>query len=360
MGRQEVANSGVEREQMKVAALVVVTLLTLYLLYRILEPFSPAIVWGIALAIVAQPLHRRLRSRLRRDNIAAGISVLLVAAILVVPAVIVTQQVIMQATKAVRVLRSPQAREQWKQGLERHPRLAPAARWLQERINIQIQAQGAAGAAASAVPAVFSISAKTATQILISLFTLFFLLRDREYFLGAMRSFVPLSNRETDEVFQRIQETIDAAVRGRVFIALIQGALGGLMFWVLGLPGPLLWGTAMALLATIPMLGPFVIWVPATILLVVLGHPVKALILALWGALVVSTIDNVLYPILVGKNLQYHTLIIFFAVLGGVAAFGVSGLVIGPVIVAVADALMDIWYRRTRRRDVSTPELRAA
>jgi predicted PurR-regulated permease PerM len=359
MARQN-GTAGIEREQIKVAALAAVTILTLVLLYLLLAPFAPALIWGIALAIVAQPFHRRIERRLKkRPNLTAAITVLLVTSLIVVPVILVTQQVIQQARSAVKMVSSPEARQQWKQTVEKNPRLAPIVRWVQQRSNLPEQVGNAAGAATSVVPQVFSVSLNGATQLIIALFALYFLLRDRQYFLGALRSLVPLSNRETDEVFARIEATIDASVRGRVLIALIQGALGGLMWWWLGLPGPLLWGAAMALLALIPMLGAFVVWVPAAALLALTGHPVKALILTGWGALVVGTIDNLLYPVLVGKNLHFHTLVIFFAVLGGVAAFGVSGLVIGPVIVALADALFDIWDRRTRSR-VAAPELKAA
>lgn len=359
MARQN-GTAGIEREQLKVAALVAVTILTLVLLYLLLAPFAPALIWGVSLAIVAYPFHRRIERRFKkRPNLTAAITVLLVTTLIVVPVMLVTHQVIQEAGSAVKMVSSPETRQQWKQTLEQNPRLAPIVRWVQERVNIPQQVGNAAGAATSVVPQVFSVSVNGATQLIIALFALYFLLRDRQYFLGSLRSLVPLSTRETDEVFKRIEQTIDASVRGRVLIALFQGALGGLMWWWLGLPGPLLWAAAMALLALIPMLGAFVVWLPAAALLVLMGHPVKALILTAWGVLVVGTIDNLLYPILVGKNLHFHTLVIFFAVLGGVAAFGVSGLVIGPVIVALADALFDIWDRRTRRR-VAAPELKAA
>jgi predicted PurR-regulated permease PerM len=359
MARQN-GMAGVEREQIKVAVLVGVTLLTIYLLYLLLTPFAPAIIWGVALAIVAQPFHRRIERRFKkRPNLTAAITVLLVTTLIVVPVMLVTQEVIDQAGGAVKMLSSPETRAEWKRALENNPRLAPIVRWVQQRINIEQQVGQATGAATSAAPKVFSVSINGATQLIVALFSLYFLLRDRQFFLGALRSLVPLSTRETDEVFKRIEQTIDASVRGRVLIALIQGALGGLMWWWLGLPGPVLWAAAMALLALIPMLGAFVVWLPAAALLLLMGHPVKALILSAWGALVIGTIDNLLYPILVGKKIHFHTLVIIFAVLGGVTAFGVSGLVIGPVIVALADALFDIWDRRTRSR-VAAPELRAA
>jgi predicted PurR-regulated permease PerM len=136
----------------------------------------------------------------------------------------------------------------------------------------------------------------------------------------------------------------------------VQGTLGGIVFWLLGLPAPLLWGFAMFLLSLVPTLGAFVVWVPATAYLALSGSLGKAAILAAWGLGVVATIDNLLYPFLVGTRLRLHTLTAFVAVVGGVFAFGASGLVIGPVVVAVALALAPLWRRRTRRR----PPLAAA
>jgi predicted PurR-regulated permease PerM len=194
---------------------------------------------------------------------------------------------------------------------------------------------------------VFAGSLAGLTQLFVALFTVFFFLRDFDYFRSGLISLLPLSKADSHAVLERVQQTIDASLRGRVLIAMLQGGLGGLMFWLLGLPAPLLWGTVMTLFALVPMLGAFIVWVPAALFLALTGHPGKALVLALWGTLVIGVADNLLYPVLVGRGIRLHTIWIFFAVLGGVAAFGASGLVVGPVIFAIADALIEVWTRRT-------------
>jgi predicted PurR-regulated permease PerM len=135
---------------------------------------------------------------------------------------------------------------------------------------------------------------------------------------------------------------IAASVYGVLVIAVIQGILGGLAFWALGLPSPLLWGVVMIFLSMIPMAGSFVVWVPAAGYLGLSGHWGKALILAVWGTFVIGTVDNFLRPKLVGERTKLHELFIFFSVLGGLQVFGVIGLVLGPVIVAVTIALLDV------------------
>jgi predicted PurR-regulated permease PerM len=158
---------------------------------------------------------------------------------------------------------------------------------------------------------------------------------------------VPLSEAESEEVFQRVVDTIYATIYGTLAVALAQGLLGGLMFWVLGLPSALLWGTVMTLLAIVPVLGAFIVWVPAALFLALVGSWGKAILLTVWGLGVVSLIDNLLYPILVGRRLRLHTLPVFIAIVGGILLLGSAGVILGPVILAVTLALVDIWRRRT-------------
>jgi predicted PurR-regulated permease PerM len=129
-------------------------------------------------------------------------------------------------------------------------------------------------------------------------------------------------------------------------VSAIQGLLGGLMFWFLGIPGALLWGVAMGLLSVVPILGAFVVWVPAAAFLAVQGEWMKAGILALWGVLVVGLIDNLLYPMLVGEQTRMHTVPMFLALLGGLAVFGAAGLVIGPIVLAFTWSLLQLLRKR--------------
>jgi predicted PurR-regulated permease PerM len=129
-------------------------------------------------------------------------------------------------------------------------------------------------------------------------------------------------------------------------VALVQGALGGLMFWFLGLPSPLMWGTIMGMMSIVPVLGTFVIWAPAALYLAMQDNYQSALILAAWGAIVIANVDNILYPLLVGSRLQLHNVVAFIAVVGGVVVFGLSGIILGPLIVTLTLFLLDTWHAR--------------
>jgi predicted PurR-regulated permease PerM len=158
---------------------------------------------------------------------------------------------------------------------------------------------------------------------------------------------IPLSNREVDDVFAFVASMIRATVFGNILTSIAQGTLGGLMFWILGIPAPALWALVMFFTSLVPSLGAPVVWVPAAAMLAAQGHWGKAVILTAWGALAVGTIDNILYPILVGREIRLHTLAVFLAVVGGLFVFGASGLVLGPVALALMLALIDILRRRT-------------
>jgi len=148
-------------------------------------------------------------------------------------------------------------------------------------------------------------------------------------------------------LLERIRSMVHATVFGSLTVACIQGLLGGLMFWIMGLPSPLLWGAVMGLFAIVPVMGTFVVWLPAAVLLAAQGSWLKAVILSLWGLLVVSMIDNLLYPILVGAEIRIHTALVFLAIAGGLALFGVSGLVLGPVVLVTAIGLVDVLSTRS-------------
>jgi predicted PurR-regulated permease PerM len=196
-------------------------------------------------------------------------------------------------------------------------------------------------------PTVLMGSLAVVAQLLVTLLVLFYFFRDTRDLAGNVRSYLPLSDREADTVIARVTDTIHATIFGSLTVALVQGVMGGLMFGALGLPAPVLWAVVMTVLATIPVAGTFVIWAPAAAYLALSGSWGKALILAAWGGIAIALIDNLLYSILVGKRLHFHPLPVFFSIVGGIAFFGVAGLVLGPLTLSVTTALLEVLRRRT-------------
>ena len=306
------------------------------------DPSSP-LAWALALAVVAYPLHGWLTHKIKKPGLAAGIAVFAIALLLAALVIFVGQTLVSSIASGTETLQSFFQNEQWREQLARIPWLAS----LERQVNLSGQLQSMAGEVGKRASGFAAGSAWVFVQILLTFFVLFYLFRDRRKALGTLRSLVPLSEKETDKVFIRVADTIDATIFGTLTVAVVQGALGGLIFWWLGLPAPILWGAVMALLAVVPVLGAFVVWLPAAIFLAASAQWGKAAILVLWGTVVVGLIDNLLYPMLVGKRLRLHTVPVFFAIVGGLAAFGAAGVILGPVILALTDAILEIWRRRT-------------
>jgi predicted PurR-regulated permease PerM len=334
------------RDHALIVVLVATTTLLLFLCALLIKPFFGPIAWAIALAVVANPFHRWIASKVPNPSIAAGLVVLAIAVLLVAPAIFVGHHIVQESAKALKSVQSNVDSGTWLSQIQAIPYLGKHIGAAGPE-QIASQLQGIVGEMAKRLPEFLSGSAWAVLELLLTLFVLFYLFRDRQKALTTMRSFVPLSDREVSEVIRRASDTIHATIYGTLVVALVQGALGGLMFWWLGLPAPVLWGTVMALLAIVPVLGAFVVWVPAAIYLAVSGDWGKAAILTVWGGVVVGLIDNLLYPILVGKRLRLHTVPVFFSIVGGLAVFGAVGLVLGPLILALTDAILQIWRHRT-------------
>jgi predicted PurR-regulated permease PerM len=186
-------------------------------------------------------------------------------------------------------------------------------------------------------------------EFFITLLALFFFFRDSEAAKRALRDLLPMTRRRAERILQRVADTVWATTYGTLVVASIQGLLGGLMFWWLGLPAPVLWGVVMGLLALVPVLGAFIVWVPAAVFLALEGSWGKALLLATWGAIVIGLVDNILYPSLVGGRLRLHTLVVFIAMVGGLSVFGAAGLFLGPALVTLALELRRVWRVRGRK-----------
>lgn len=334
------------RERLLTLALILAFLLALYLCWLIISPFLTAIAWALALAIVGHPVHAWLSRHIDSRGLSAGLAVALVAVVLIAPAVLVAQAIISEAVEGVGRLQKDSGAGLW-EGLQRNPYLGRVVRWALANVNIGQEVERGVQAIARRAPSVALGSLWAGVQLVITLYTLFFFFRDRRTALAWVRRMVPLSDADTSEVFRRVEDTIYGTIYGYLVVAMIQGTLGGLMFWWLGLPTPLLWGAAMAVMAAIPVLGAPVIWLPTAIFLAAQGEWKSALILTAWGATAMGLIDNILYPTLVGRRLRLHTLPVFFSVVGGVSVWGLAGVILGPMALAVTVAMIEIWRRRT-------------
>lgn len=340
----------------------IVLALALYLCWLILQPFVNVILWAAVLAVVFYPMHRRIRERVGGPSLAAAISTLLVVVLILLPATFITVAVVREVIGAADNVQA---------GLQRlsGATTIPGLGWVVERarnyvdidpvaaqqfLSERLKTWGAALAASTL--GVVGGAVGAIVQMVLTVFTLFYMLRDGDRIRHAVYDVLPLKRIQMHDITARTREVIAATIYGVLVIAAIQGTLGTIIFSILGLPSPLLWGVVMFFLSMIPMAGAFLVWVPAAIYLAVTGSYIQALVLVAWGVLVIGTIDNVLSPRLVGRRARLHELLIFFGVLGGIEVFGVLGLVLGPVLVAVTLALLEMMRQMYRPPAETLPE----
>jgi predicted PurR-regulated permease PerM len=327
--------------------LLIVLLLALYVCWLMLQPFFNVLLWAMVLTVVFYPMHLRIRYRTACPTLAAAISTLLVVLLIVLPVTFITIAVVKEMTGAAAGLQD---------GVQRltDPKV-PLVGWLLEKARDYVdidrgsalqflanRMQTWAALLASSTLVVVGGAVGAIAQMGLVVFTMFYLFRDGDRLRDAVYEMLPLQRMQTHSITIRTADVIAATVYGVLVISAIQGTLGTFIFWALGMPSPLLWGVVMFFLSMIPMAGSFLVWVPAAIFLALSGSLIKAGILVGWGILVIGSIDNFLSPRLVGKRARLHELLIFFSVLGGLQVFGVLGLVLGPVVVAITLALIEM------------------
>ena len=331
----------------KQITLFLITLGVLILCALLLQPFFSAIVGAIVLAVVTRRPYDWLASKIKNPSLCATIALIVIILAIIVPTFFLAQKLGIQAMATINALRNGAHQDKITGFIANRPELASRIEDFTSSIDINNVARTTAAYVGGNLAGFLGHSVRIITQLVVMLFLLFFLLRDRTLALASLRSLLPLHEDETTELLDRVGNTILATALGRLTIAAVQGVLAGLAFWVLGVPGVILWAFTLSVCAMIPAFGSFLVWGPVAIYLGLTGHWGKAALLAVWGGLIVSTIDNILYPILIGSHLRAHTATILLSVLGGIALFGPIGIVLGPVLFTLATTLLDIWHTRT-------------
>ena len=334
------------REQARWLILLAFMAGALYLCWLMLEPFVSVLVWAAVLALTFAPVHAWILRRTGKPNLSAMLASLFVVFVIGVPFGLVTWAIVREVVPAIGMVQ-----QAFSEFLDPESRASgPAMQWLgahidlaQARVTILDKLGTMSAEIASRTVGIVGNVVMMFVQALFVVFVMFYLFRDGKIVREALADAIPLRNRETRMILGRVREVVGASVNGVLVIATIQGILGGVAFAVLGLSSAIVWGAVMIFLSLIPVAGAFVIWIPAAIYLAVTGSWIKAVLLTLWGVFVISLVDNFLRPRLVGKRAKLHELFIFFAVLGGLQVFGLIGLVLGPVVLAVALSLFETF-----------------
>jgi predicted PurR-regulated permease PerM len=352
MDLQQPAQDTVQKNIWKQTSLFLLTFAAVVICFLIIRPFLSAIIGSVVLAVITRRPYNSLTRKIKNRNLSAAIAVVLVILSVVIPSFFILQDLVQGTTTIIIFLRSDTPQKTLTQFLEAHPTIAADIHIISNNIDLQNTVRTLAAILGSLLAAFLSYSFGATVQMVIMLFILFFLYRDQEMAIAFARSLLPLNEQETDELLGNMGSTINATALGRLVIGLVQGILAGLAFWVFGVPNTMLWMAVTIIVSVLPAVGASIVWIPIALYLGLTGHWGKAALLTAWGTFVVSSIDNFLYPVLVGSKLNQHTVSILLAILGGVVIFGFSGVILGPLAFTIATTLLDIW--RTRNNNLQS------
>ncbi len=348
------------RRRATIIFLVALSVVTLWFCYLIAKPFLKPIFFAVVLAIVFHPLHVRLHKSVRNANAAAILSTMCALLAITVPAFLLGAALRKELTDIYQSLNAKNAveggfisnllqyEEKTRTWLGQYVDLsqvdlrAELVDRLQQFSSFLLsQFAGLAGGITSFVVA-----------SVITFFTLFYLFRDGRALWRRVAALIPLSADRLETLKDGVSRTITASMYGGLAVAIAQGLLTGLAFWFLGVHSPVLWGMTAAIFSFVPLIGSATVWLPASIILMLSGHLVKGLLLIGWGAVIVGTSDNIIRPLVISGQMRFHPLYVFFALLGGIQAFGIIGLFAGPVILALAQGLFGLIREEMRAKEV--------
>jgi predicted PurR-regulated permease PerM len=318
----------------------------------IMWPFFGAILWATILAIVFAPVHRHLLAAIPgHRNIVALVVMAIIVGIVLVPLALTAASLVNEVSALYERVQSGDLNIG--RFLQRFLDALPSwASKILDRLGVThvsdiqnalaaILKEGSQFIATQAV-VVGMGTANFFISLFIMLYLLFFLLRDGAGLYKRISKAVPLQRDQKQALFQKFAIVVRAMIKGTIFVAIIQGTLGGLIFWALGIHAPVLWGVMMALLSLLPAVGAAVVWFPVAIYLLATGSVWQGIVLLAFGAGVIGLVDNVLRPYLVGKDTRMPDYIVLISTLGGIVTFGLSGFVLGPLIAAMFIAVWDI------------------
>jgi predicted PurR-regulated permease PerM len=311
---------------------------------------------------VAYPVQRGLTQILRGKKRIAAVATLLLLLILVIGPLLLVAGAVANEARRVNDTLLPALQQMVNEPGELESRLRPLPGYhLIEPYRAQIITKASELIGGAGVFVFNALSATTRATVVfffhfvVMLYTMFFFLTDGPRLVQSLMAYLPLGDTDKERMLTQFVSVTRATLKGTVLIGAAQGFLGGVVFWIVGIDGAIFWGTVMTVLSIIPGIGGALVWVPAAIILLAMGNVWQAILLCVLCGLVIGSVDNLLRPILVGRDTQMHELLIFFSTLGGLLMFGAMGFILGPILAALFLTVWDMFRTMFRVELVATP-----
>jgi predicted PurR-regulated permease PerM len=320
----------------------------LFAFLYLMQPFFYPVFWAAILAIMFYPVYNGLRNITKMPGISSILSILIVIVSIFLPLSLIITLILHQSFTLYQSVASGDWFLIRVQGVADWLENTPIAPYIE---SITDNWAATAADATKAITIFLFNNLKSITQnsvsfifmLFLTLYTLFFFFRDGERLLKRLQHLSPLGDSHERALYDQFTSTARATLKSTFIVGGIQGILGGILFWITGVEGAVIWAVIMFLLSLVPGLGTFLVWLPVGVIMLVIGNVWQGITILLVGALVISTIDNLLRPPLVGKDIQMPPLLVLFSTLGGIVLFGISGFVIGPVVTSLFLAIISIY-----------------
>ncbi len=346
-----------KKEHILLTVLFGLIILALYLFYRILAPFLVPLCWSAIFVVIFYPLCQKTDKYIKSPNLRSLLFTTLVVILIIAPAIYLG---VALAQEAMAIF--DYSSEWVDQGkldnlidiknssfyLMLQDKLSPYVDISQLDLNVIIEKslQSVSRIALTQTTNILANAGIVIFDFSLMVFFMFYFFRDGEKLFNQIMEAVPADNIKSKKTLSHLRKVIESTMYGGVVVSLLQGFIGGVMFLIMGLPSPVFWGAFMSFLAFIPIVGPSLIYIPAGLLLIFTGSPVKGILLIIIGTFIVSQIDNILRPMLVSGKTGMHTMLLFISILGGIYVFGLLGIVLGPFIAAVFVTMFDVFRLR--------------
>lgn len=339
------------------AFFALVFLFLIFVSFLIIKPFLTPILAGVVLAYVAYPLYQKINGRLKRKNLSSLIACILVVLIISLPLIFALSTISKEAYTLYLLSRQKFVSSNTPLECNAGKFICGIANSISSKLNdpktryyLETTIKQATSKVTEFISNIFFTIPVFVVNLFIMLFVVFFLFRDGGLFIDKIERILPLKPEDRKNVVKRLNDTAYAVIYGSLIIAVAQGTLGGIGFFIFGVPSPILWGLVMMLASLVPYVGSSIVWLPASLILIFEGYAdmqagimIKGLLLMLYGIFVVSTIDNILKPKIIGDKSGLHPVLVLLGVVGGLKFLGFIGVIIGPIILALLVTFMKIY-----------------
>ncbi|HVP06198.1 MAG TPA: AI-2E family transporter [Candidatus Acidoferrum sp.] len=341
-----------KREYIVFTLFTIIAAVFFYLFYRTVIPFFIPICWAAVFVILFNPLYEWLVKRIKRPTLAALIMCFLIIVLIIGPVTYLCLELVSQASDAFTRVSDMYNNGElqkyfnfnvpWLNSL--NEKLSPFIDFSKINLNeiVKDSMGKVSGIVVDKTTWLIANSTKTAMYFVMMLFSIFYFFKDGRALVELLKHLMPLSMAQTNDTFDQLHDLIKATMYSLAVVALLQGFIGGLLFWIMGINTPVFWGAAMAFMSVLPIVGSAIIYIPAGLILIIGGSTVKGLLLIIISTLTITQVDHFVRPLIVSGKTSMHPLLLFFSIAGGIAFFGLLGIVLGPLVAAVFMTILEI------------------